>query len=113
MTSGKSDAEFQLSNTSSNLCFPHLTGLQYDQANRVSYAVSGSELTPFPHADLSGRVTASKTGAHRLRRVVFIGHLHGENQKCPQSETATNMVHQGLWLSYGSSKCPGWVNNSF
>ena len=96
MTSGKSDAEFQLSNTSSNLCLPHLTGLHYDQVNRVSYAVSGSELTPFPHADLSGRVTTSKTGVHRLRRAVFIGHLHGENQKCPQSETATNMVHQGL-----------------
>ena len=54
MTSGKSDAEFQLSNTSSNPRFPHLTGLQYDQVNRVSYAVTGSELTPFPHADLRG-----------------------------------------------------------
>lgn len=54
MTSGKSDAEFQLSNTSSNPCFPHLTGLQCDQVNRVSYTVSGSELTPFPHADLRG-----------------------------------------------------------
>ena len=80
----------------------------------MSYAVSSSELTPFPHADILGRVSTSKTGVHRLRRAVFllvISKLKIRN--VPSLKLLQIWYIRDCDFPYGSSKCPGWANNSF